>query len=46
MALVRARPLMSGNLPPQALLHIAVLLTYALCGFYISLVLFRRRLSR
>ncbi|GAB4116482.1 MAG: ABC transporter permease [Sideroxydans sp.] len=41
-----ARPLMSGSVPPQALLHIAVLLGYAAFGFYLSLVLFRRRLSR
>jgi lipooligosaccharide transport system permease protein len=41
-----ARPLMSGVVPPQALLHIMVLLTYTLVGFYVSLVLFRRRLSK
>jgi lipooligosaccharide transport system permease protein len=41
-----ARPLMSGVVPPQALMHIAVLVAYTLAGFYISLVLFRRRLSR
>ncbi|MBU0690032.1 MAG: ABC transporter permease [Gammaproteobacteria bacterium] len=41
-----ARPLMNGAVPAQAMLHIGVLLTYALVGFYISLVLFRRRLSR
>jgi lipooligosaccharide transport system permease protein len=41
-----ARPLMSGAVPPQALLHIGVLLAYTLFGFYVSLVLFRRRLSR
>lgn len=41
-----ARPLMSGNVPPRALLHIAVLLGYTLTGFYVSLVLFRRRLSQ
>jgi lipooligosaccharide transport system permease protein len=41
-----ARPLMTGVLPPSALLHITVLLAYALFGFYVSLVLFRRRLSR
>ncbi|MBI5627115.1 MAG: ABC transporter permease [Nitrosomonadales bacterium] len=41
-----ARPLMSGNAPPHALLHVAVLLGYALTGFYVSLVLFRRRLSQ
>jgi lipooligosaccharide transport system permease protein len=41
-----ARPLMSGNVPPQTGLHIGVLLAYTLSAFYISLVLFRRRLSR
>ena len=41
-----ARPLMSGVVPPQMLMHIAVLLVYTLAGFYVSLVLFRRRLSR
>ena len=41
-----ARPLMTGTVPPQALLHIGVLLAYTLTAFYISLVLFRRRLSR
>jgi lipooligosaccharide transport system permease protein len=41
-----ARPLMSGVVPPQAAMHIAVLVAYTLAGFYISLVLFRRRLSR
>lgn len=41
-----ARPLMNGAVPEQVLLHIGVLLGYALAGFYISLVLFRRRLSR
>ncbi len=41
-----ARPLMSGAVPPEAMAHIAVLVAYTLAGFYISLVLFRRRLSR
>jgi lipooligosaccharide transport system permease protein len=41
-----ARPLMSGVVPPSLLLHVAVLLGYALCAFYVSLVLFRRRLSK
>jgi lipooligosaccharide transport system permease protein len=41
-----ARPLMSGVVPPQALLHIGVLFAYTLIGFYVSLVLFRRRLSK
>ncbi len=41
-----ARPLMGGVVPPHAALHLAVLVAYTLGGFYISLVLFRRRLSR
>jgi lipooligosaccharide transport system permease protein len=41
-----ARPLMIGAVPPSALLHISVLLAYTLLGFYVSLVLFRRRLSK
>jgi len=41
-----ARPLMNGNAPPNLLLHIGVLLAYLLSGFYISLVLFRKRLSK
>jgi lipooligosaccharide transport system permease protein len=41
-----ARPLMNGVVPPQAVLHVAVLVAYMLAGFYISLVLFRRRLAR
>jgi lipooligosaccharide transport system permease protein len=41
-----ARPLMSGSIPPQAAMHIGVLLIYTLLGFYLSLVLFRRRLSK
>lgn len=41
-----ARPLMNGAWPPDLLLHVAVLCGYAIFGFYLSLVLFRRRLSR
>jgi lipooligosaccharide transport system permease protein len=41
-----ARPLIIGNIPEGLMLHIAVLLGYTLCGFYMSLVLFRKRLSR
>jgi lipooligosaccharide transport system permease protein len=40
-----ARPLMTGAFPPDALLHILALLGYMLAGLYVSLVLFRRRLS-
>jgi len=41
-----ARPLLNDAIPTHFLLHIAVLLGYALAGFYVSLVLFRRRLSQ
>jgi lipooligosaccharide transport system permease protein len=41
-----ARPLMTGSAPPQALMHISVLLIYSVSGFYVALVLFRRRLSK
>lgn len=41
-----ARPLMNDTIPVQLLSHIGVLAGYALTGFYISLVLFRRRLSQ
>jgi len=41
-----ARPLVSGLVPAQLLLHIAVLLAYMLLGFYVSLVLFRKRLAK
>ena len=45
-AISLARPLLSNTLPPHFILHIAVLVAYALCGFYVALVLFRRRLSQ
>ena len=45
-AVALARPLLSGITPPAALLHVAALFGYMLAGFYVSLVLFRRRLSR
>jgi lipooligosaccharide transport system permease protein len=38
------RPLMTGATPAQPVLHLAVMLGYALAGFYIAVVLFRRRL--
>ena len=41
-----ARPLIIGNVPEGLIMHIAVLLGYTLCGFYVSLVLFRRRLAK
>jgi lipooligosaccharide transport system permease protein len=41
-----ARPLLTNLVPPNLILHISVLLGYMLVGFYMSLVLFRRRLSQ
>src|SRR3990167_6908071 len=41
-----ARPLLSDAIPAHFLWHAAVLLGYALLGFYVSLVLFRKRLSQ
>ena len=41
-----ARPLVNGTVPAEMGAHIAVLLAYTLFGFYVSLVLFRRRLSK
>jgi lipooligosaccharide transport system permease protein len=39
-----ARPLLNDTLPDRFMLHIAVLVCYSFSAFYISLVLFRRRL--
>ena len=44
-AVALARPLMTGAVPPDALLHIAVLVAYACVGFYAALALTRRRLQ-
>lgn len=41
-----ARPLLNDTIPANWLLHAAVLLGYALVGFYMALVLFRKRLSQ
>ena len=41
-----ARPLMNGLVPHDLTLHLMVMLGYTVFGFYVSLVLFRRRLSR
>jgi lipooligosaccharide transport system permease protein len=41
-----ARPLMNGILPPDLLLDLLVLLGYTVFGYYLSLVLFRKRLSQ
>lgn len=39
-----ARPLMNGAVPSAATMHVIVLTVYAVVGFYIALVLTRRRL--
>jgi lipooligosaccharide transport system permease protein len=41
-----ARPLLSHSVPPDAILHVAVLIAYAVGAFYTALVLTRRRLLR
>jgi lipooligosaccharide transport system permease protein len=40
------RPLLNGTGPENVVLHITVIVAYTLAGFYLSLVLFRNRLSR
>ncbi|HEU0290665.1 MAG TPA: ABC transporter permease [Burkholderiales bacterium] len=40
------RPLMSGVVPSHIALHLAVLATFTVAGFYIALVLTRRRLLK
>jgi lipooligosaccharide transport system permease protein len=41
-----ARPLMTGAVPTQIVLHVAVLLAYAVAAYYAALVLTRRRLLK
>jgi lipooligosaccharide transport system permease protein len=41
-----ARPLLTNEVPADALLHVAVLLAYAGGAYYVALVLTRRRLLR
>ncbi|HCI14047.1 MAG: nodulation protein NodJ [Gallionellales bacterium GWA2_60_142] len=41
-----ARPLLNDTVPANWLLHAGVLLGYAMAGFYVSLALFRKRLSQ
>ena len=41
-----ARPLLDGRVPDNVLLHLAVLLAYAIAAYYVALVLTRRRLLR
>jgi lipooligosaccharide transport system permease protein len=45
-AIELVRPLITGNLPQNILLHVGVLLAYGIVGFYIALVLLRRRLLK
>ncbi len=45
-AVAIARPLLLGQIPPDAILHALVLLAYAAAGFYAATVLFRRRLLK
>ncbi len=45
-AVALARPLMFGEVPHDILLHLAVPVVYAAVGFYVALVLTRRRLSK
>jgi lipooligosaccharide transport system permease protein len=45
-AVALVRPLVNGTVPPSWLLHIAVLAAYAVTGFYVALVLTRRRLLK
>jgi lipooligosaccharide transport system permease protein len=40
------RPLLGGTVPAHALTHLAVLVAYALAGFYLATVLTRRRLLK
>jgi lipooligosaccharide transport system permease protein len=41
-----ARPLLSSSVPSDIVLHVAVLVAYAVAAFYAALVLTRRRLLR
>jgi lipooligosaccharide transport system permease protein len=45
-AVALARPLMTGEVPGGAVLHVLVLAAYALIAFYVALVLARRRLLK
>jgi lipooligosaccharide transport system permease protein len=40
------RPLLNGLPPDNIMLHLTVMLAYTLLGFYLSLILFRNRLSK
>jgi lipooligosaccharide transport system permease protein len=45
-AVALSRPLMQGSIPGGIALHVGVLLAYTAAGFYIALVLTRRRLLK
>lgn len=45
-AIELGRPLLLGKVPENILLHVGVMLAYGGIGFYIALVLFRRRLLK
>jgi lipooligosaccharide transport system permease protein len=45
-AIALARPLVQGEWPQQIFLHVAILLAYGGAGFYVALVLVRRRLLK
>lgn len=45
-AVLLVRPLVSGRVPADIVEHLLVLLAYALAGFYLALVLSRRRLLK
>ncbi len=45
-AIEMGRPLLLGKVPENILLHVGVMLAYGGVGFYIALVLFRRRLLK
>lgn len=43
-AVALVRPLLQGEIPPHALVHLSALVTFAALGFYIASILMRRRL--
>ncbi len=45
-AVALVRPLMSGTLPPDLILHLCVLFLYAIIAFHIALAFTRRRLMK
>ena len=45
-AVAIARPLLFGQVPADAAVHVLVLLLYAAAGFYLAAILFRRRLLK